>query len=143
MPYTFLEEIAAADVAFTAWGGSREELFCAAAEALLATMVDEPSAVEPCQEQAIRLTEGQLDLLLFAFLNELIFFKDARCLLLRVGSLQIREQEGDFCLEAVMRGEKIDPLRHHLLVDVKAATLHRLSVAYDDGAWQGTVVLDV
>ncbi len=143
MPYRFLEDIATADVAFTAWGKTREELFRAAAEALLATMVNEPSAVEPCHEQAIRLTEGQLDLLLFVFLNELIFLKDARCLLLRVGSLRIEERDGDYSLEAEMTGERIDPLRHQLLVDVKAATLHRLAVAYHDGAWQGTVVLDV
>lgn len=143
MPYRFLEDIATADVAFTAWGETREELFRAAAEALLATMVNEPSVVEPCQEQAIRLAEGQLDLLLFAFLNELIFLKDARCLLLRVGSLRIEERDGDYSLEAEMTGERIDPLRHQLLVDVKAATLHRLSVAYVDNTWQGTVVLDV
>lgn len=143
MPYRFLEDIATADVAFAAWGETREELFRAAAEALLATMVNEPATVEPCQEQTIRVTEGQLDLLLFSFLNELIFFKDARCLLLRVDSLKIEERDGDYSLEAVTKGERIDPLRHPLLVDVKAATLHRLSVAYHDGAWQGTVVLDV
>jgi len=143
MPYLFLEDIATADVAFTAWGETREELFRAAAEALLATMVNEPSAVEPCQEQAIRLEQPELDLLLFSFLNELIFFKDARCLLLRVGSLRIEERDGDYSLEAEMTGERIDPLRHRLLVDVKAATLHRLSVAYVDRTWQGTVVLDV
>ena len=143
MPYRFLEDIATADVAFAAWGETREELFSAAAEALLATMVDEPAAVEPSREQALRLEQPELDLLLFSFLNELIFFKDARRLLLRAGFLAISERDGTFCLDAVLRGEMIDAGRHRLLVDVKAATMHRLSVAYADGTWQGTVVLDV
>lgn len=143
MPYRFLEDIATADVAFAAWGNSREELFSAAAEALLRTMVDDPAAVEPRGGETVRMAHAELDLLLFDFLSELVFLKDARRLLLRPCAVAIDETDGGYRLEAVLKGERIDPARHRLLVDVKGVTLHRLAVNLADGEWQGTVVLDV
>ncbi len=143
MPYRFLEDIATADVAFAAWGETREELFSAAAEALLRTMVEETAAVEPRDEVSVSLEHAELDLLLFDFLSELVFLKDARRLLLRPCSLRIDGSDGGYRLEAVMKGERIAPLRHRPLVDVKGVTLHRLAVDLVDGEWQGTVVLDI
>ena len=143
MPYTFLEEIATADVAFEAWGNTREEMFIAGAEALLGTMVAKPAEVASREELVIRLEEAELDLLLFSFLQELVFYKDARGLLLHAARVCIDEHEGGFGLEGVVRGEKIDAGRHLPLVDVKAVTLHRLRVVLRDALWTATVVLDV
>jgi SHS2 domain-containing protein len=143
MPYRFLEDIAMADVAFEAWGATREELFAAAATALLATMVHEPAAVERHQEVAIQLEHTELDLLLYSFLAELVFLKDARRLLLHADTLRITEGAAGFRLEARLAGEEIAPSRHPLLVDVKAVTLHRLAVAWEAGVWRATVVLDI
>lgn len=143
MPYRFLDDITMADVAFEAWGGSREELFTAAAAALLRTMVHEPGDVGRAQELTIRLEHEELDLLLFDFLSEIVFYKDARRLLLHADKLRIEGDAGDYRLTAVMRGDVIDPLPHKLLVDVKAVTLHRLRVVFEDEVWRATVVLDV
>jgi SHS2 domain-containing protein len=55
----------------------------------------------------------------------------------------IEEQEGIFRLEATVSGEQIDAGRHHLLVDVKAVTLHHFQVAFVDNLWKAVVVLDV
>jgi len=143
MPYRFLEDIATADVAFEAWGATREELFAAAATALLATMVHEPGLIERRQELSVRLEHAELDLLLYSFLAELVFLKDARRLLLHADILKIDGGEGDFRLVALLRGEEIAPSRHRLQVDVKAVTLHRLRVACEDGVWRATVVLDI
>ena len=143
MPYRFLDEIATADVAFEAWGSTQEELFSAGAAALLRTMVAAPEEVMRRQEVTIRLEHDELDLLLFSFLQELIFLKDARRLLLHADTVRIEEQEGIFHLEATARGEAIDAGRHLLLVDVKAVTLHRFQVVFDDNVWKAVVVLDV
>lgn len=143
MPFRFLEHIATADVAFEAWGGTREELFVCCGEALLATMVLEPEEVLRSREMRIALEDGELDLLLFAFLNELVFLKDARGLLLHGERVVITEQDGLLRLEALARGERIDPSRHRLLVDVKAVTLHRFAVVHAGEWWRATVVLDV
>lgn len=143
MPYRFLEDIATADVAFEAWGATREELFAACASALLATMVAVPEEVGRRRELAFRLEHGELDLLLFDFLGELVFYKDARRWLLHADEVRIEGAEGGFRLETLARGEEIDPKRHKLLVDVKAVTLHRLRVVCEEGIWRATVVLDI
>jgi len=143
MPYRFLGDITTADVAFEAWGATREVLFAASAAALLRTMAARPEEVQRRQELAISLEHEELDLLLFDFLGELVFYKDARRLLLHADELRINDAEGVFRLDALAWGEKIDPQRHKLLVDVKAVTLHRLRVVCENGTWKTTIVLDV
>ena len=143
MPFRFTDEISAADVAFEAWGGSLEELFIASAAALLRTMVAAPEQISRQQKLTFRLEHAELDLLLFSFLQELIFYKDARRLLLHADKVQIEEQEGLFRLKAIVSGERIDAGRHRLLVDVKAVTLHCFQVALVDNLWKAVVVLDV
>lgn len=143
MPYRSIDDIATADAAFAVWGEGREELFRAAAEALLNEMVENPAAIGTQETADISLRQEALDLLLMDFLNELIYLKDARQLLLRVDNLEIGEEPDGFTLTARCSGETIDPTRHHLLADVKAATLYRLKVERVEGRWKGTVVLDI
>ena len=143
MPFRFMEEIVTADVAFEAWGTTQEELFISSAAALLNTMAAAPERVERRQEFTIRLEHEDLDLLLFSFLQELIFYKDARRLLLHADTVLIDEREGSFSLEATVSGEQIDAGRHRLLVDVKAVTLHRFRVEFRENLWKALVELDV
>ncbi|HXC93358.1 MAG TPA: archease [Geobacteraceae bacterium] len=143
MPYRFHDELSTADVAFEAWGETLEELFISGAAALLGTMAASPEQVERQQELNIRLEQTELDLLFFSFLQELIFYKDACRLLLHADRVQIAEREKVFTLEAAVSGEQIDVGRHRLLVDVKAVTLHRFKLQFEDDLWKAVVVLDV
>lgn len=143
MPFCFQGEISSADVAFSAWGATPEELFIASASALLRTMVEEPEAVERQQQFTLHLEDAEFDLLLWGFLQELIFYKDARRLLLHADSVAIKEEGGTFHLKATVSGEVIAAERHRLLVDVKAVTLHRFQVVFTENLWKATVVLDV
>jgi len=141
--YRFRGDVAIADAAFEAWGATLEELFVAAADATTNTMVQNLDAIEERQRRPIRLEEERADLLLFRFLGELIYLKDAERLLLRVPAAAIRRREGALVLEAEARGEPIDPLRHRLQADVKAVTLHRLRVEQTAHGWEASVVLDI
>ncbi len=143
MPYEYLREIATADVAFAAQGATLEEVFSSSVDAMMNVMVEELSTIEPAQTVEVEVEHGELDLLLFSFLNELIFYKDARRLLLRVSSLNINRREGLFSLKALLSGEEIDLEKHHMNVDVKAVTLHRLRVEETGQGWEATVVLDI
>jgi SHS2 domain-containing protein len=142
-PYRYLEEIATADVAFEAWGATPEETFLAAADATLNTMVEEIGTVAPREHREISIAADALDLLLFDLLQELVYHKDAGRLLLRVRDLRIEESGSGYRLKADAVGETIDPARHTLLADVKAVTLHRLSVEKTPSGWRAVVVLDV
>jgi len=143
MPYKYLGDIAVADVAFEATGATLEELFIAAADATMNVMVAELSTIERQEEVRFSVEHPELELLLFNFLNELLFFKDARRLLLRVESVTIVTHPALLTLEAVARGERLDPARHAQLVDVKAVTLHRFRVERTERGWQATVILDI
>lgn len=144
MPFCFTDQITTADVAFEAWGETLEELFISSAEALLRTMAESPELVERRQDFSIRLEQEELDLLLFLFLQELIYLKDAGRLLLHADAVQITEEgEGCYQLQASVSGEVIDAARHRLLVDVKAVTLHCFKVWFEDDLWKAVVVLDV
>jgi len=143
MPFHFNDQISTADVAFEAWGSTLEELFISSAGALLRTMSDTPRNVARRQELTIRLEQEELDLLLFSFLQELIFYKDARRLLLHADTVGIDGKPGAYNLVAHVSGEQIDAARHHLLVDVKAVTLQHLRIVFRDKLWMGVVVLDV
>ena len=143
MPFRFNDEISTADVAFEAWGETQEELFISSAAALLRTMAEAPERVERQQKLTVRLEHEELDMLLFSFLQELIFHKDVRRLLLHADSVHIGQRKGVFRLKADLSGEQIDADRHRLLVDVKAVTLHRFMVEFGDNLWKAVVVLDV
>jgi len=142
-PYRYLEDIATADVAFEAWGATKEETFLAAADATLNTMVEDIGTVAPRVHREISISADALDLLLFELLQELVYQKDAGRLLLRVRDLRIEETVDAYRLRAEGWGETIDPDRHGLLADVKAVTLHRLLVEKTTDGWRALVVLDV
>jgi SHS2 domain-containing protein len=106
-------------------------------------MTEEPDEVDRRFMLTISVEHEELDLLLLDLLNELVYIKDARRLLLHLDEVHIVGREGAFSLVARGAGEEIEPHRHKLLVDVKAATLHRLRVDCDEGIWRATVVLDI
>ena len=143
MPYTFLDDVTLADIAFRAWGDDLQETFVSAAEAVMNAMVEELDTIQPHQERTLHVQHEALDLLLFNFLQELIYYKDAEQLLLRVRQLDIAELPEPSTLHATAVGEPIDPERHRMCVDVKAVTLHRFSLTKVDSGWEAFVILDI
>ena len=145
MPYRYREDVAIADVAFEAWGATIEEMFVAAADATLNAMVTDLNAIARVDRRTLEAAAEEVDMLLFQLLQELIFYKDAERLLLRVTEVTIEERPGHFLLSAEACGEELDPTRHDLIVDVKAVTLHRFKVEPAAGGegWEAFVILDV
>ncbi len=143
MPFRYRDDVATADVAFEAWGTTVEEVFIAACDATMNVMVEDLATIGRTQEFVIEEAHDHLDLLLFNLLNELLFFKDARRLLLRVESVSIKKTNVGFRLKGSVYGELLDPQKHPLLVDVKAVTLYRFSLRKADAGWEAFVVLDI
>ncbi len=143
MTYRFLESVAIADVAFEATGRNLAELFAAAGDATINTMIDPIEGIRAKTSREIQLSNDELDLLLFDFLQELIYYKDADGLLLRVGQVDIEDKGGEFKLVAIGSGEQIDAARHDHRVDVKAVTLHQFKLEQTCVGWRCLVILDV
>jgi SHS2 domain-containing protein len=143
VPYRFLEDAFTADVGFVASGATLDECFAAAADATLRVMLDNVAALQSCERRQLHLEDDALDLLLLRFLEELVFLKDAEGLLLRPARVQVVRRGERWCMDATVEGEHIDPVRHELSADVKAVTLHQLSVRRTATGWDATVVLDI
>jgi SHS2 domain-containing protein len=143
MPYEFVDELTVADIAFRAWGHDVEETFIAAADAVMNAMVEDLEAIQPQDTRVLNVEHEALDLLLFNFLQELVYYKDAEQLLLRVQQLSIADDRQPYTLQAMAVGERIEPDRHHMRVDVKAVTLHRFALTQTEAGWEATVILDI
>lgn len=143
VPYKYLEEIGTADIAFEATGRDLPELFRDAADATTNVMIDNIDAIQPVETRQIELSNDKLDMLLFDFLQELIFLKDAERLLLRAHETQIDHKDEGYFLKATVAGERLDGTRHQQRADVKAVTLHGFSVKKQNDGWKAKVLLDI
>ncbi len=143
MGYSFLENEATADVAFEAWGNNPSEVFKAAADAVVAVMVENPSDISPCETREIEIEDEHLDLLLYNFLEQILFLKDAEQFMANVEEVDVGSGEGKWRVNAQARGERLDPIRHHQGIDVKAVTLHAFRVEKKKEGWRAHVVLDI
>lgn len=139
MPYEFLD-FATADVAFRAQEPSLELLFKTCADAVMHTMIEDLDTIAFEKNIPVTLENKEIDLLLFDFLQEFIFYKDAQQLLLRVKEIKITDT---YNLAAQLSGETLNPEKHGQKVDVKAVTLHQFHVEKREGFWTAQVILDI
>ena len=140
--FEFVEDVTS-DLSFVARGDTLPAVFRAAAAALLDATVEEPAALRAQEVRRLELAEPDLELLLLRFLNELIYLRDAQALLLWPREIHVEAAPGEAHLAAELVGERMDPQRHRLATDVKAATAHGLSLVREDGRYRATITLDV
>ncbi len=138
MPFKFNEDVAIADVAVEVWANTIEDLFKDSALAVSEVMVD-TKTVEPRIEREIILSSDSIEMLLFDFLSEVVYFKDAEQLLFSRFEVEIFDSN----LKGKFWGEEIDREKHALRIDVKAVTLYRFNVRNENGVWRAEFVLDI
>jgi len=128
-----------ADIGLRASASSREGLFEAMAEALTALVTD-PGKVRAQETVSIHCEAPDDALLLTDWLNALIYEMATRSMLFSDWQVTIVDR----VLEAVVKGERVDRIRHEPVVEVKGATYTSLSVGRDSaGTWHGQCVVDV
>jgi SHS2 domain-containing protein len=139
--YRFLEGIAVADLAFEAAGKDLAALFENAALAVFVSQV-KLETVEPKVAKKIVLENEDVGQLLFDFLNEIIFLKDAEQLIFKSVKASIT-RNAVYKLVADLKGETIDPKKHKLGNDLKAVTMHQFKVEQTPKGWRCLVVIDI
>ncbi len=118
--HKFLEHVA--DIYVEAWGASLEEAFEEAAKAMFESMVDIES-VQPSRRVDVSVEAVSLETLLVDWLNELLYYVDADGLLLSNFKVEkIEKLDGTYKLKGYAEGEPINPEKHQLKIEVKAAT---------------------
>ena len=143
MPYKFLEDIAIADVAFEASGKTLEKLLESAGLAVTNTMVKDLKSVKHVVQKKFKVEGDSAEKLLFNFLQELIFLKDAELLLFNKFEFEMIPKKNGFQLLVRAHGEKLDMKKHELLVDVKAVSMHSFKVEETNDGWVADIILDV
>jgi SHS2 domain-containing protein len=131
-----------ADVGIEARAASLDELFVDAAAGLVDVITD-VSLVEPRREAALEVSAAAPDLLLVAWLEELLYRFDVQGELYAAGEAQVTDEGEAWWVRARLRGETFDPARHPLKVQVKAITYHGLEVARDEQGWRARVIFDI
>ena len=144
MPYSFrfLEDIALADIAFEAKGNSVEELFRGATAALLETLAN-PATVASSWKRQITKTDEDAANLLFEWLSEIVYWKDAAGVVFHEAPLTLACVKGEWTLQVRLIGAPVDRLSQELRNDVKGITKHLYELRHRDETWQARVVLDV
>lgn len=131
-----------ADILFQAEAESLPELFVQCALAVEESQFD-LNTVEINEEVEIKKENKQIDLLLFDFLDELLFYKDSEMLVLNKFKIDIIEDDNKFTLSCKAFGEKIDQEKHQPEIDVKAITMHEFKVEKHAEGWFAQVLLDI
>ncbi len=140
MPFKFIEDIAIADVAFQATGKNLTELFQSAAQAVIESMAN-PKTVKPVIKKEIKKKEKDVEKLLFEFLEEIVYLKDAEAMVFH--DIEVKVDEKKMEAKATIRGDSIKPEKQELRQDVKAVTMHYYLVEKKGSKWKTVVVLDI
>jgi SHS2 domain-containing protein len=128
-----------ADVGVRGFGPAPERAFEQVARAMTA-VVSDLQCVRPRCGVAIHCRGSDLELLLYDWLNTLIFEMATRHMLFSRFEASIRNGE----LRATARGEALDVERHDPRVEIKGATFTELKVTRDArGVWRAQCILDV
>jgi SHS2 domain-containing protein len=140
--FRFLEEIALADIGFEAEGESIEEVFRGATQAVLETMAT-PSTVSGGWEHAIERSDLDPSALLFDWLSEVVYWKDAAGVVFREAPLTLTREGDLWLLQARLIGASVDQQTQELHADVKGVTKHLYKLKQTGDRWKVRVVLDV
>lgn len=128
-----------ADIGLRAWGATLQEAFENAATALSAIVV-ELDDIEPRIAYPIAASGDDDQSLLVNWLNEALYYLDARRIVLRRFRI---EHFGDGRVAGQAWGEPRDPVKHRPKVIVKGVTYHQLKIEQRPDGCQVQVFLDI
>jgi len=114
-------------------------LMVEAAHGLTAMLLDDPSSIQPRETATFAVSGSEPDYLLLDWLNELLFHYDTTGWVGREFDVTLDDDR----LQAIVRGEPVDPRRHGLAHEVKAITYHHLSVTETAEGWTGELIVDI
>ncbi|HEV3136650.1 MAG TPA: archease [Pirellulales bacterium] len=128
-----------ADLGLRVRAADLPSLFAEAGRGLFSIIVVDLNSVRATEQISITIQGDVSDLLLFDWLNELLYTYETRHLLLAEFDVRL-DADG---LHSTARGEPIDPSRHALDHEVKAITYHALKLEREARGWLAEVIVDI
>jgi SHS2 domain-containing protein len=128
-----------ADLGLRVRAASLDELFVDAARGLFSMIVPDLESVRAAESVDFKIAGEERDLLLFDWLNELLYTYETRHMLLCEFDVRVSDKG----LSATARGEPIDRDRHVLDHEVKAITYYGLKLEREGDGWIAEVIVDI
>ncbi|GAH64044.1 unnamed protein product [marine sediment metagenome] len=131
-----------ADIGLIAYGKNREQVFINAAKGMFEIIAGGTKNLKENFYDKIKLEADNLEGLLFAWLNELLYIGETRLVILN--KFKIKELS-DFQIKAEVEGMKINPPSVKIEKEIKAATYHHLEIKKDEesGLWSAQIIFDI
>lgn len=133
------------DVALRIRAAGRREFFRTAVRALLSVYVEEggTGSVGTGRKLPVDLEAEDDEALLVDLLNEAIYLFDVHQFLAADLTVSELSLESPVRLRGEFLGEILDPTRHRIATEIKAATYHALEICRGDGVLTADIVLDL
>lgn len=131
-----------ADIGVAAYGKNKKEVFINVAKGMFEIIAGENKNPKENFYDKIKLEADNLEGLLFAWLNELLYIGETRLVVLN--KFRIKELS-DFQIKAEIGGTKINPPSVKVEKEIKAVTYHRLEIKKDEesGLWKAQIIFDI
>ncbi len=130
-----------ADLGLRVRGSDLNDLFRTAAAGLFQVIVANSAEVSPSETLHVALAAETVEELLVNWLNELIYQAETGHRFF--SRFEVRVTASPARLAAEVGGEPVDPDRHVLDHEVKAATHHGVRLEQVDDGWVAEVILDI
>ena len=131
-----------ADVRFSAYGTTLEEVFEQAAHAMFGVIIH-TSTLNPEHSVDIKLESVGLENLLYDYLSELLYLFEVEEIVFGQFLVDsIEKTDGSYILHGKASGENIDQERHSFETEVKAVTYHQLKVIKEKIGYSAHVIVD-
>lgn len=140
MGYRVLQHTADLALALSA---PRPDGLYAAGCAALTDCITTRAVVEEKVSKTFKLVAADSELLLVDWLQELLVAFEVEKLLFYRAVVKLEPRDNAMGLRAEAFGERFDPARHGIKVQVKAITYHDLKIWEEDDGWRARVVLDI
>jgi SHS2 domain-containing protein len=102
-----------------------------------------PSTVSAGWERVCERSDADPAALLFEWLSEVVYWKDAAGVVFREAPLALKQADGVWQLRARLIGAPVNHQTQELHADVKGVTKHLYELKQTDDGWHVRVVLDV
>jgi len=128
-----------ADIGIVASGRDLPEAFGNAAYAMFDILTD-TDKIREMDRFDLRVSASNIEELLVTWLDELLYrYETERLICKRF----VIDDMDDVSLRATVFGEKLDPARHEVKLEIKSVTYHQLKVEKTDDGWRAQVIFDV
>jgi len=131
-----------ADIGMAVYGKTKREVFINAARGMFEIIAGGTKNLKENFYDKIKLEADNLEGLLFAWLNELLYISETKLVILN--KFEIKDLSNNK-IAAEVKGMKINRLDCKIKREIKAVTYHRLEVKEDQesGLWSVRVIFDI